>query len=225
MRLPILTFYFLFLTKVILGMRLHLHNYVILKKHGSRLMRQNINFLWWWGWYRTIHLECLTSFKKLTKKARSVPRKADMKAPPKMRKKYRRLSWENNILTRKNIAASYIRTSFHSASPVDDNISIRQHVPTGNRMNLKINNDLIQQSTMLHQLWRRVSLARRHQRVWLQSRRWRQKRKALYWQKGSASKDKLLMQSILIKGTQIPVKAMKKSSCPKSKEVTLNKYK
>ena len=123
-------FNILFLTQVILGMRLHLHNYVILKKHGSRLMRQNINFLWWWGWYRTIHLECLTSFKKLTKKARSVPRKADMKAPPKMRKKYRRLSWENNILTRKNIAASYIRTSFHSASPVDDNISIRQHVPS-----------------------------------------------------------------------------------------------
>ena len=38
--------------------------------------------------------------------------------------------------------------------------------------------------------------------------------------KGSASKDKLLMQSILIKGKQIPVKAMKKSSGPKSKEVS-----
>ena len=39
--------------------------------------------------------------------------------------------------------------------------------------------------------------------------------------KGSASKDKLLMQSILIKGKQIPVKAMKMSSGQKSKEVSL----
>ena len=39
--------------------------------------------------------------------------------------------------------------------------------------------------------------------------------------KGSASKDKLLMRSILLKGKQIPVKAMKKSSGPKSKEVSL----
>ena len=29
---------------------------------------------------------------------------------------------KNNILTRKNIAASYIRTGFYSASPVDHNI-------------------------------------------------------------------------------------------------------
>ena len=38
--------------------------------------------------------------------------------------------------------------------------------------------------------------------------------------KGSASKDKLLIQYIIIKGKQIPVKAMKMSSGPKSKEVS-----
>ena len=41
------------------------------------------------------------------------------------------------------------------------------------------------------------------------------------------TKDKLIMQSILKKGKQIPVKAMKMSSGPKSKEVSSNikKYK
>ena len=48
------------------------------------------------------------------------------------------------------------------------------------------------------------------------------KKKSLLLTKEDLHQDKLLIKSIIIKEKQIPVKAMKLSSGPKSKEVSLN---